>query len=292
MKTRRIQNVLQVCIIAGLLMSSGCAASTAASGETQTGQQQAVKSTFNPKDAIKIDDIDWKVESAVVNGLRCMSLNYTNNSEYRIMSVEIVCTLKDSVTADQMTVFNDMKESGGWTDDDMKHLTFSGENDKFTAPGESASDARCYIRHTFSENVTAKMYDLFEPSMMKIAFIGKDGLGYGLQYDFIGDAYGTTSKEGFSLTEWSDSDLASLLPKPEFDVVSISSDESDYLYVYVYGVKESGYQDYVQKCKDQGFDKNIHKYENSFSMENEDSINLSVYYDSEEERMSIIVTTK
>jgi hypothetical protein len=73
---------MELCIAEAILLSTGCS-SNAAEGQTSATSKNST--AFAPEEAIKIEDIDWKVEDAVNDGERFLSFNYTNNSSYTIM---------------------------------------------------------------------------------------------------------------------------------------------------------------------------------------------------------------
>lgn len=276
-------------VIAGMTISlAGCTGEAAAVSSASTAS-----ASFAPKEAIKIDEIDWSVENAVINDERCMSLNYTNNSSYKILSLELECEVKDDVTIAQLQKLNDFRSSDKWTDEELKKLTFEGTNEKFADPGESVSDARCSLNGAYSRDVNKDVYDLFEPSMMKIVFAGPDDKGYEVTYDFIGDAYGISSHEGVDLHKWSDSTLASLLPQPGEDFVNaVSSDQTEYFYAYVYGMSADDYKAYVKETEEKGFDQNEQDYNTDVYVNNAAGQRLNLGYSAEKECMSITLFQK
>jgi hypothetical protein len=218
---------------------------------------------------------------------RGMSLNYTNNSKYKILALQLECVVKEDTTLEQLQKLNDFRTSEKWTDAQLKKLTFDGENDKFAEPGESVADAECYLNDSYGNGVTKEMYDLFTPSMMKIAFVGPDEKGYDVTYDFIGDAYGTSSSEGIDLYTWSENELPALLPEPKDFVVTITSDKTDYFYAYVYGMKASDFKEYAVAAKEKEFNQDSQEINSDFYAKNADGQRLRLSYSEEKERMSI-----
>lgn len=283
MKRNEMKKSASVVFISSMILSMcGCAGSTPASATSA-----ASEAPFSPKTAINIDEIDWQVENAVIDDERCMSLNYTNNSKYKILALQLECVVKEDTTLEQLQKLNDFRTSEKWTDAQLKKLTFDGENDKFAEPGESVADAECYLNDSYGNGVTKEMYDLFTPSMMKIAFVGPDEKGYDVTYDFIGDAYGTSSSEGIDLYTWSENELPALLPEPKDFVVTITSDKTDYFYAYVYGMKASDFKEYAVAAKEKGFNQDSQEINSDFYAKNADGQRLRLSYSEEKERMSI-----
>jgi DNA-directed RNA polymerase subunit RPC12/RpoP len=78
---------------------------------------------------------------------------------------------------------------------------------------------------------------------------------------------------------WPGTGLGALLPKPETNKGNISSSNNTYFMADLADMDQEAYQAYIQKLIDAGFSKNQRSYSRSFSAENEDGIQVSLYYE-------------
>lgn len=235
---------------------------------------------------ISMDDIEWTVRSSVLDGERYLSLDFTNNTAYTMIALEIKFVLKDDVTEEELSVFDNLKETYDYTDDDILDIYIQGYNYKIAEPGKTSSNSPCTIKNT---SILAEMdqYELMQPDIATIVIIGDDNKLYLLYYDFLSDSFGSSSEEGIDLYTWSDSDLVNTLPQPDVPVLVVSSDDEDYFFAYAYGVSADDYDTYVQACKENGFDTVDYEGSSSFHAVNGDGHEVYLYYSSVMERMSI-----
>ena len=87
-----MKKALVTLLSAAMLISlTGCGSENSTSPISGTGSItiSASDTSFSTKDAIKIEDIEWNVTESVMDGERFVSFNYTNNSKYTILDVEM-----------------------------------------------------------------------------------------------------------------------------------------------------------------------------------------------------------
>lgn len=86
---------------------------------------------------------------------------------------------------------------------------------------------------------------------------------------------------------WPDSELASMIPKPDskYGKVSIES-ESSFL-IDIYDISSNQYEDYIDACKNSGFTVDYNKFDGFYSADNEAGYSLNLSYDDEDEELSI-----
>lgn len=254
-----------------------------------TEEEQAPNNTgFSAKDAIKIEELDWSIAESVLDGERFISFNYTNNSKYTVLDMEIRFKLKEGLTPEDMTPFAELKADREWTDEELMEVYIEGVNQKCAAPGETVADSPCYINGTGTQVETMAQVDLMEPEMASIAIIGDDGLGYAVFYDFMTKAYGESSSGGHDLHEWSDSELSSLIPKAEFTAVSVTTDEEDRFYFRAYDASREAYKSYVEAVKEKGFTQIEFEGDGaypSYRARNGDGIEVDISYNPMREEM-------
>lgn len=247
---------------------------------------------FSAKDAIKIEDIDWNVTESVMDGERFVSFNYTNNSKYTILDVEMEFVQKSTVTKEQLSVFDELKEERAWTDEEISDIYILGYNRKCADPEETVSDSPLCINGTYTLVETIEQYEIMEPDMATIAFIGKDGKGYAVYYDFKTQTYGESSQGGQDLQQWSDSEISKLLPKAEAPAIKVSSDDENRFYFYAYGVTREVFEKYVEEVKANGFTEVGFENSTSYRASNADGIEARITYTAVEEKMTGCVEEK
>ena len=283
---------MKLCITAAILLSTGCTSTGGASQSTAAAAENSAKTAPAKKDAIKIEEIDWKVEPSVIDDERCYSLNYTNHSPYTIMELKIKFTLKSALSEEQRALFDDIKNKNTFIlneEDDYTDMYLNGDNRKFADPEETVTDSLVGINGWLVSIETEEQYQLFEPDIMTIVYIGDDDRGHGIQYDFKNKAYGTYQSQITDLHEWGEGEMAQLLPSHQFPAVMVSDDDSDSYEAFAYGVTVDEYNTYIDEVKANGFDTDVSAYFPYFSAKNADGISCSVSIWPMDEMVMIIV---
>lgn len=264
-----------VCIaIIALLSITGCS----------SGDSSAVGGRKSDKIPIKIEDIDWSVSEGIVEGERAVVFNYTNNTKYVIADIELKFTQKDDVTTEDLVVFNDYKEQYDVDDEKMADIYILGYNRKFAEPGETLENSPCVINGTYIPVDNITQYEIMQPDMATISYIGKDNKLYGVYYDFKTQAYSKGTNDGIELYQWSESELSNLIPKPNVKTVRCS-ESSTSLGFTSYGASKEQYTEYVQACKDKGFTIEPSSGETYYNAKNEDGYKISIHYYANDERL-------
>lgn len=86
---------------------------------------------------------------------------------------------------------------------------------------------------------------------------------------------------------WPDSDLAKLLPKPDFEYGEVSLETDDYISIDIYNVSLEQFSNYVDMCKKSGF--TVDKFGDStyYSAINKDKYKLIINYIEDNEEFNI-----
>ncbi len=79
--------------------------------------------------------------------------------------------------------------------------------------------------------------------------------------------------------QWSETEIAKLLPVPEYDLGRIEKDDVSEYSVYLSGVSYDNYVKYVDECSRNGFNTDSTKDEKTFSAKNTDDYSLIVEYE-------------
>lgn len=89
--------------------------------------------------------------------------------------------------------------------------------------------------------------------------------------------------------EWSDIVINDVIPQPKSNMGEIYSNSSDRLSIYVYGIKEKQYDEYVRACKEKGFNIDIEQLGGTFTAYNETGYKIHLYYYESDNKLSIEV---
>lgn len=126
--------------------------------------------------------------------------------------------------------------------------------------------------------------------------------GFIIEADKVGDMYEAFNQNGYKLDlkyeneykkmcidveapmklgeiKWSETEIAKLLPIPEFDLGKIEKDDVSEYSVYLSGISYDNYVKYVDECSRNGFNTDSTKDEKTFSAKNSDDYSLNVEYE-------------
>ena len=251
-----------------------------------SGKELMTEDILPAADPLAIDDIDWFVNEAVVDGQNRVVFGYTNNSDYIITDVELEFMQKAGTTPEQLSVFSNYKEDYEKTDEEISEVYILGYNRKFADPDEKVTDSTCVINGTFIPVESMSQYEIMEPDNMVITYIGADNMMHIAYYNFKTQTLDLSNKTE-ALYEWSDTEFSSILPKPECLVVNLGSDDEESFSFTAYGNNRSQFEAYVELCKEAGFTVDEDTNENSFSAYNSEGTELVIGYVSIEEKFNV-----
>ena len=261
---------------------------SATSTDNETASNTDSESSDNA--AIHIEEIDWNVAASVLDGERIVSFNYTNNSKYTILEIELKFCQKEGLTAEQFAVFDNIKNEWELTDDEIANIYIIGYNRKCADPGETVSDSPCYIEDSYIYVENIAQYEMMEPDIMTIYYIGNDGKGYTIYYDFKSHTYSESSLGGQNIQEWSDSEICKLLPKIEAPEVKIQYDEETIFKFTANGVSRESFEAYVEAVKAKGFTNILIDNNNDYFASADDGTSAEVRYEAVKEQMTVYVS--
>lgn len=199
------------------------------------------------KDAVKIEDIPWKVEPGVDNGERRMQLSFENNSKYEIVGMTVRYEIKPDVTAETISqVFAEDINDYLSVDNIMDHGNTAMVYGR-TQPGEESPAGKFDLLYLD----TPEKLDCFEAEMITIMYRSGDKL-YAESYDPVNKAYGIADNSS-DIDVWSKTDLAKMLPRPSDEYVYKVQDEEDEFEFWAVGTTQESFEAYVEECKEAGF---------------------------------------
>lgn len=248
------------------LLIAICALAGCSGNNNSNASSNTNSTTSNlKKDEIKIDQIDWKVENAVVDKHRRVVFSYTNKSKFKIAELEMDFSPKSDTTPEKLREACEIYRAEGWSDSvldqisstgssEMARFTLAGEWEKTVAPGETSGEEGMTIGIKYINGM--EQYDLFEPSMMIINYVAADGKLYEEVYDYKTKTYSLSDK-GIDTRQWSDSELAGQLPRPENLLIDEINENDTNFKFETFGTTSADFKDYVSACKEKGFTKEV-----------------------------------
>lgn len=248
----------------------------------------------NNSDEIKIEDIDWEIKEGIHEGKRKLLFSYTNNSDYEIVNVRIKFSIRPNTSVDKLKIFNDLKDLDGTplSEDEQKEITllapYAEQLNVLTAPGATYEPQPCRLDGGISvnKNLTIDHYNVMEPDMAVIEYLSNSKV-YSNFYDFKNETY--TNNNVVNAYEWSSNALANMLPKPDLIIGKVISDRENYYSFEGYNTNNDFFKDYLNKCKEKGF--NVEVYENGgfFDAKNTEGYSINVTYSDYSKSISISI---
>ena len=276
-------------MIAGILLMAvfllvGCGSGSGSGSGAEGTEDQAAADSSTP--AFDLSQIDWHVESGIVDGYRVVTFGYTNNTDYEVADFRLDFKVKEDVTDEQLEEYSELKEKAENMEHDIGEITFSAMTSKCVAPGASVDGLPCNLDGTVEYYTDFDSYEMFEPDMMTVALSDGKKL-YNTYYDFTSGKT-TVDEDVMDAYNWSNSSLARALPKPDVKYMMLAFDDETRLHARSFGVSKETYEAYVEACKKQGFDQEVDESEDRFSAKNTDGIELEVDYYSSDDEMDIV----
>lgn len=263
--------------LAAVLGLSPClAACSGGSGGSGGGGSAAAQSGEPAEDAIKIEEIDYTVDLGIEDGNRRVMFEFTNNSAYEIVSLEIDCKIRDDATDDELKSSCDYILESGWTLEELRDSVITYQSYYRVGAGETSDPDPIFFGGYYATN--EDQADIIEPDLMTIKFLS-DGKLYTEYYDFKSQTYDLDS-EVIDTTDWSDSDTAKMLPETDSLVVVATQETSEEFSFETTATTQGDFEEYVVACKEKGFTANVEKGDRTFRATTEDgaySVDLYLY---------------
>lgn len=294
-------------ILAGILIGVLCVGSLNGCGksssketkstisETETNTQvESVSETeavdLNYTVPFSMADIDWNVEEGIVYGTRAYVMSYTNNTKCDLLGLDITYSKKSDVTDEQMLdAFSNLKSEHDYEDSEIVGFQLNARNYTFAVSEKKVDQEPLYISGGSGYVTTDEQFGLFEPDIAEINYIDGDKI-YTAYYDFKNDKMNCDSSDTIDKYSWSDSDMAQKVPKPEYDIVIVNTDNTDYFMYTIGGANETIFNEYKELCIKQGFTEEAESDDDySYEAYNADGLKLSMYYTSDGDKVTCTV---
>lgn len=264
--------------LVGVLSLSGCGGVSSDAGD-QPGKAQIKNRKAGKSDSIKLEDIELTVEEGFWHDERKPVFTYTNNSDFDIIAVDVEFSQKEDVTDEQRaTVFAEFMEDEFYKDDDFAEYTIDAAKEQLVERGETSSEAAIYLNNTGRMFEDASYYELFEPSMIQVMYLGGDGKIYLEYIDFLTGKTKDASQGGKDAQMWSDSDLGKRMPKLEAPVRIVTTDDEEDLWFEAMGLTIDDYNAYVDQLKEAGYDQIDYEDDDEFRAHDKDGYEASATF--------------
>ena len=277
-----ISFIVCMCII---ILLCACGTSNPEKTTRNTSKEEATTSPGSiSKSELNIEDFNWTVEEAKFEGTDYYAFSLVNNSKYNLLGVQIDYSLKEDVSDEELSVFDDfMNEHKDYIEDDATStdIFLRGARMKYIASGDTADSIPVVIginNLTWTDIPTTEQFNLMEPKELCLGLIENDETLHLAYYNFI-DKNWRFDSETISINKWPSSEIANLIPKPDGHIFTVNTYENiNSMDVTVYGVNTDEFSDYITQLKE-SFTSNEYESEDYFSADDESGNSVSVTYD-------------
>ncbi len=281
-------------LLLSLLLLALCACSRAGGG-------QAPKSPGRGR-PFEMKDVLWTVEESILEGERVLTLEYTNNSPYPIISFEITFTEREDLTPEEREDFfsSIRKEHAyywGPLDEDNEEefekikaepLKIKAETERMARPGETVRNVPCCYFDGWFEVKKKTQLEKTEADFASVRYV-RDGIIYTGNYDFHSGKLTTEEKTEPAYT-WTDGPLADKLPRPDTEVVTkdYCSEESWFSFE-AHGFSREAFAAYVAACREMGYTSVFSDRDDYFRADSAEGCSVSLSYDEDDCMMDATV---
>ena len=225
----------------------------AACGKTDENRKPQGKTAFPGMTSSgypKMDEIAYRFRDTVRYGEPVAAFDYTNNSDYTILRLELYFKMKEGVTSEQLHL-NHVGGDEPVTDEEILQMKPYVYDWIVCDPGETAENAECYMVYN-TEPTNTVQCALMDLTSAEIYFIGSDNKAHCVAYSAENGGY-SLSERTEELFTWLDNDFAKQIPKPETRVASAEMYE-DSFYAKVYDMTYENFLAYIDACEGMGFE--------------------------------------
>lgn len=278
MKQKR-KHVLLVAALVGTFMLVGCGNSGSDTSDNGKNKSGTVLTPAYPK----IDQLDWQVDTGVVDGNRRVLMDYTNNSDYTIVELDLTFTQKSGVTEEQRQAeLNHTKELLSLSDDDVSDIKDSPlsayvNSVVLTHPGDTSTKQPCYYYGGIFYMQDISFYKLLTPDIATIRYIDNDTI-HTVSYDFKSKNY-TEDTDTTPAKQTSNNALLENVPMISSDYVEVD-DYDDSVCITSYGISSSDYNQYVKEFEDIGYELDDEYYNTKCYIDRSTQKQVEFTYDS------------
>ena len=274
-----------LCLLLAVVLMLGVAGCGGTVDTDSESIDKNVTDTIQKQDSgqkFDIDDLTIRTEYRLVDGEKLVCFEYDNNTGFTISKAEIKYKLKDNVDEAAIKALG-----GSFTDADYDDFYIDGYCPIVTKSGESAKNAPFSI----SEEIALdddRIFEYVEPDTLSVLYVGKDGYLHGFQYEYETKEV-IESADLKKAYQWSDSELAKLLPTPDAEIIEVEFDDEEEFEAEVRISSLAFFDNYVQACKDAGFVLEHDADSTSYEAKNAQGYKLEIYLWSRSYQVDIMI---
>lgn len=222
-----------------------------------------------------IEEIEYFFRDSIRYEEPAAVFGYKNNSDFTIVRLDLEFMMKQDITAEELIVFDSLKDIRELSEDDILSFEPVVYDYMVCDSGEEVVGATCYMEYNL-EPINAEQCKFMDLNCAEIYFVAVDNKIHRVRYSAENDEY-LLAEETIELYNWSNSEYANMLPKPDTRIVEIDYDKEDYFQCSAYDMSFEDFQAYMKKCEEKGFSWNE---DNSTSCwaNNEEGYTLHVRY--------------
>lgn len=235
-----------------ILSLAACGVETTPNTSDGTNPSQSESKVHKQTDYPKMEEIAYSFRDTVRYGEPVAAFDYTNNSDYTILCLQLYFKMKAGVTSEQLQLTH-VVGNEPVTDEEIPEMKPYVYDWIVCDPGETAENAACYMVYNTEPTNTAQCA-LMDLTSAEIHFIGDDNKEHVVSYSAENDGY-YLSEKTYELFTWIDNDFTKQIPKPETRVANAEM-YNDNLYVKAYDISYDTFLSYVNACEEKGFQNN------------------------------------
>ena len=198
-----------------------------------------------------IEEVEYFFQDSIRYEEPVAVFGYKNNSEFTIVRLDLEFEMKEEITAEQLIAFDSFKEKWELSDDDILSFKPIVYDYMVCDSGEEVVGAICNMDYNM-EPISAEQCKFMDLNCAEIYFVAVDNKIHKVRYSAENDEY-LLAEETIELYNWSNSEYANMLPKPDTRIVEIDYDKEDYFQCSAYDMSFEDFQAYMKKCEEKGF---------------------------------------
>lgn len=238
------------------------------------------------KARIDYEDVEWSVGDTVIEGERRIGMSYSNRSPYKILSLRLEFSAMDGLTDEQLEAFASMK----YPENAAEKFLDDGLYCDIGRPVEAGADSSPEELLEAGYYITdIAQYELAEPDLMTIRFVTEEGKMFEETIDCRNGSVSMSSTV-VDTSQWADSEMASLVPRPENAYITRLADYIGQFSFDARDVTAEEFAAYVEACKAAGFTTDPVSTDQTYYADSSDgAYDLSLFYWPEFARMDVIL---
>ena len=235
-------------------------------------------SSKNNTDDVKnfdVDDLKINISERLLDGEKVVCFNYDNNSNHTVSEVRIIYRMKDQTSIDNIKALGKP-----FTEADFDDFFLEGDCLSVTKPGASSELVELTICDDDDVDTEAVL-EYVTPESLFVEYVDDAGYIQQIQHEYA-SGKDIESADPEKAYQWSDSEMAKLLPKPNVEIVKTDCDFEEKFVAKLRVSSEEDFEVFVNQCKDAGFTSEGFSNFMSYNAKNDLGYSLTLtYYDTQ-----------